>query len=602
MIETIKKEGITFRLIRADVGIKVYYLVFIKREKVWLDNEFAFSQSFDNREEAIKYIDRYYEILKNSETLNTNFKKERKERMLKKNIERNFKDSICAIEISNQNELEEFKIFLGMNNIFTKDGGIASQINCSSYPVIFYMNSTSVPRYVDTASREYLLGYMYNIFKYSEACEIQEQQMNFFGGEDAHNVRQPDKELIADPMEDTTIEADAKIVKNELSLNEAFNSIVVGEVVPAEIKGYSIEAKDTIIKEVSKYKNTVVTADNYNDLEKETLKGLRAKQKDIESARAKFKKKALEKVDVYVADMTEIANTLKDVISSLKTNIDVFVTEENKRVKEALYNEIINPILDISIEKGIIDEQTRTMFEFNDRWLNKSARTSTGNLTKKTSDEINAELNRLAEMYSQKQKDIATIKSTVENLAIAHGVDKETLKADTYLDLYKNGYSMPQVQQRINDDLANIKKAFEREKEKARIEAENKQREAVQGVNAQQAQNNVAEEKIAESDFQEEMFNLVDEKIDAQTGEKISEVVAVGNSKQIKVKIDENKVSTNTYEYVYCFSGNLQSMVTFNRVIKLLTKMFGFKAERILQVKSSEHRKLIDEFKEKVGK
>ena len=571
MIETIKKEGITFRLIHADVGIKVYYLVFIKREKVWLDNEFAFSQSFDNREEAIKYIDRYYEILKNSETLNTNFKKERKERMLKKNIERNFKDSICAIEISNQNELEEFKIFLGMNNIFTKDGGIASQINCSSYPVIFYMNSTSVPKYVDTASREYLLGYMYNIFKYSEACEIQEQQMNFFGGEDAHNVRQPDKELIADPMEDTTIEADAKIVKNELSLNEAFNSIVVGEVVPAEIKGYSIEAKDTIIKEVSKYKNTVVTADNYNDLEKETLKGLRAKQKDIESARAKFKKKALEKVDVYVADMTEIANTLKDVISSLKTNIDVFVTEENKRVKEALYNEIINPILDISIEKGIIDEQTKTMFEFNDRWLNKSARTSTGNLTKKTSDEINAELNRLAEMYSQKQKDIATIKSTVENLAIAHGVDKETLKADTYLDLYKNGYSMPQVQQRINDDLANIKKAFEREKEKARIEAEKKQREAVQSENIQQVQNNTVEETTSQT--------AVNNKYMVHVDEKTGEVFGLSNDKEIIInKVKETGID---WEFTYHFSGDYGAIKMFSNMLKILTKISNFKYERI---------------------
>lgn len=520
--------------------------------------------------------------------------------MLLANVRNEFLGCTSAIVVHNEQELESMKNFMSIENLYTKEGNIARQVTCSNFPTVFYRDIEGM--YIDHADEEYLRNMNYRIYNFVDVQEQSSQQMNFFGGEDAPNVRQPDKELMADPMEDTTIEADAKVVENELSLNEAFNRVVVGEVVPAEIKGYSIEAKDTIIKEISKYKNTVVTSDNYSDLEKETLKDLRAKQKDVESARAKFKKKALEKVDVYVADMTEIANTLKDVISALKTNIDVFVTEENKRVKDALYSETIDPTLDIMVKNGIIDEQTRTMFEFNDRWLNKSARTSTGNLTKKTSDEINVELNRLAEMYAQKQKDIETIKSTVENLAIAHGVDKETLKADTYLDLYKNGYSMPQVQQRINDDLANIKNAIEREKEKARIEAENKQREAVQGVNAQQVQNNIVEEKIAESDFQEEMFNLVDEKIDAQTGEKISEVVAVGNSKQIKVKIDENKVSTNTYEYVYCFSGNLQSMVTFNRVIKLLTKMFGFKAERILQVKSSEHRKLIDEFKEKVGK
>lgn len=511
--------------------------------------------------------------------------------MLKEKIKKDFLDSKCAVSIQNENELEEFKVFLGVSNIFTKDGMIASQLKCTGYPTIFYINPTGAPRYLDTASREYLEDYLYRVWPYSEAK--QPEQMNFFGEETAPGIKQPDESLLNDdPMADEPIETEAKVVENELSLNEAFNSIVVGEVVPAEITGYSSEVKDIIINEVSKYKNTVVTVDNYSDLEKETLKDLRGKQKDIESARAKFKKKALEKVDVYVADMTEIANTLKDVIQTLKGNIDVFVEEENKRIKNDLLSEFINPTLDIMVANGAIDEKTRAEFQFNDRWLNKSARTSTGNLTKKTTDEINDELNRLAEMYAQKQKDIATIKSTIDMLVARDNIDKNVLKVDTYIELYNSGYDLPTIQQRINDDEANIKSAIEREKEKARVEAENKQRGDIQSENVQ----HMTEEKIAESgpQSQNEMFNVIDDK----TGE----VVAVGNSQQIKVKIGGNKAVTNTYEYIYCFNGNLQSMVTFNRVIKLLAKMFGFKAEKILQIKSDEQRKLVNEFKEKVGK
>lgn len=575
MIETIKKEGITFRLIHADVGIKVYYLVFIKREKIWLGNEFAFSQSFDNREEAIKYIDRYYEISKNSEaiTLETlTLRKRENRKMLKKKIERDFMDSICAIEISDQNELEEFKNFLGVSNIFTKDGGIASQIKCT-FPTIFYMNSTVVPKYLDTASREYLEKYMYRVYKYSEACEVQEQQMNFFGGEDAFGIKQPDESL----LNDTSIEADVKIVENELSLNEAFNSIVVGEVVPAEITGYSSEVKDIIINEVSKYKNTVVTADNYNDLEKETLKDLRGKQKDIESARAKFKKKALEKVDVYVADMTEIINTLKDVISTVKGNVEVFVDEENKRIKNTLLNEFINPTLDIMLANGVVDEKTRAEFQFNDRWLNKSARTSTGNLTKKTTDEINAELNRLAEMYAQKQRDIETIKSTVENLANAHGVDKEALKADTYIDLYNSGFDMPKVQQRINIDLENIKRAVEREKEKARVEIENKHKEAIQSENTQQVQNTVIEENHSQTVETEEKKKYM-QHVDEKTGEVIGE----SNNDELALKIVDTpeQLKDKTYTYTYEFSGDYGAIKTFSNILKILEKISNFKYVR----------------------
>lgn len=489
--------------------------------------------------------------------------------MMLSNIRNEFLGCMGAITVQNTYEFEEMKQFMGIEGLFTKEGNIAQQMSCSKFPTTIYRDTEGM--YVDCADDEYLKSMHYNIYDFDKVKGQSNEQLNFFGDETAPGIKQPDKSLLNDPMEDIPMEADVKVVENCLSLNEAFNSIVVGEVVPAEITGYSSEVKDIIINEVSKYKNTVVTVDNYSDLEKETLKDLRGKQKDIESARAKFKKKALEKVDVYVADMTEIANTLKDVIQTLKGNIDVFVEEENKRIKNDLLSEFINPTLDIMVANGAIDEKTRAEFQLNDRWLNKSARTSTGNLTTKTTDEINDELNRLAEMYAQKQKDIVTIKSTVENLADAHGVDKEALKADTYIDLYNSGFDMPQVQQRINIDLENIKRAVEREKEKARVEVENKHKEAIQSENTQQVQNNVAEETHIQKAENDKYMSHADEK----TGE----VFGLSNAEELILKRinTPEQLKDKTYTYTYEFSGDFGAIKTFSNILKILSKISNFK-------------------------
>lgn len=493
--------------------------------------------------------------------------------MIKERIKKDFLDSLCAIQIQNEKELEEFKIFLGASNLFTKDGKIASQIHCIDYPVIFYMNATGVPKYLDTAAREYLEKYMYRVYDYGEIVEP--DQMNFFGDDTAPMIRQPDKSLLNDdPMSDGPIDADVKVVENELSLDEIFSHVVVGNIAPARCDGELLEYKDLMIERVKKYENIVVTQDNYKELKTEISSKFNEKITKLKADRARFNKEVKQFTEPYSKAFTEIINAIEAVKESLNENIKVFEDEEADRAKKKLYDETINPTLDIMIKNGIIDEKTREKFTFNDRWTNKSARTSTGNLTKKTTDEINAELNRLAEMYAQGMKDIETIRSTVENLAIAHGVDKEALKADTYVDLYRSGFDMPQIQQKINSDLDNIKKAIEREKEKARIEAERKQREALQSQTVQQAQNTIAEENTVENASQKEIQTLIDEK----TGE----VVAFAKDKKISVKriATPEQLKDKTYTYIYEFSGDFGAIKTFSNMLKILSQVSNFKYTR----------------------
>lgn len=492
--------------------------------------------------------------------------------MLSNNVRNEFLGCMSAITVHNTYEFEGMKQFMGIEGLFTKEGNIAQQMNCSKFPATIYRDTEGM--YVNCAEAEYLRSMHYNIYDYDRVQEKAGEQLNFFGDETSSVIRQPDESLMADPLGEEPIEAEAKIVENELTLDEVFKYVEIGTVTPAKCEGQLLEYKDKIIDFVGKYENIVVTKDNYAELKNDVFGKFNGKISDLKSQRARFNNEVKQFTDPYSKAFSEIINALEKVKGSLGQDIKVFEDEEKLKIKNKLLDETINPTLDIMASNGIIDDKTRAEFQFNDKWTNASARTKTGNLTKKTTDEINAELNRLSEMYAQKQKDIETIKSTVSNLASAHGVDEEALKADTYIDLYNRGVDMPGVQQRINADLENIKRAVEREKEKARIEAEKKQREALQRENVKSVQNTMTEEKVPENSSQEEMFNLVDEK----TGE----VVAVANTNKIVAKrIDTpEQLKDKTYTYVYEFSGDFGAIKTFSNMLKILSKISNFKYAR----------------------
>lgn len=496
--------------------------------------------------------------------------------MLLPNIRNEFLGCTTAINIKNNEQLEEFKHFLGVENLYTKDGRTASSITCTQLPMTFYRDSVGM--YIDYTSEVKVRALNYKVCNYENAIKIetQPQQMNFFGGEEAPGIKRPDESLLADdPMSDGPIEAEAKVVEDELSLDVILDYATVGTITPAECDGLILENKDKVIDFVKKYDNIVVTKENYNELKEDVVAKFKDKIKALKEENTRFNKEVTKNVKPFSEANLEVRKAIESVLNPLVEHIEEFEKEEIEKRKNKLFDETIKPTLDIMVANGIIDEETRKEFSFNPKWTNASARTKTGNLTKKTTDEINAELNRLGEMYAQKQRDIETIKSTVETLATAHNVDKEALKADTYIDLYNRGVDMPNVQQRINADLENTKRAVERAKEKTRIKAEQKQRETQRAQNVQQVQNTMKEEKTIESNYQqEEVFNLADE----NTGE----VVAMANGNKIVAKrIDTpDQLKDKTYTYTYEFSGDFGAIKTFSNVLKILSKISNFKYTR----------------------
>ena len=135
------------------------------------------------------------------------------------------------------------------------------------------------------------------------------------------------------------------------------------------------------------------------------------------------------------------------------------------------------------------------------------------------------------------------------------------------VEIYEKGKTMPEIQQMLNEDIERLTKAMEKQIEKKAQELASKAQtlkdeEDVQG-----------EEKVSSN---QNIIPLMDEK----TGE----VVAKYNGRQI---LAEMAVAPAGYEgkdfsYTYSFSGPCAVIMTLNRFLKLLSKVFPqFKYESI---------------------
>lgn len=483
-------------------------------------------------------------------------------------VQNEFLGCTSAIVVDSQEQFLKLKEWMGIQNLFLQDGTPVTQLNTdvTNKRVAFYRDDIGMFVGYDHPAN---IGMNYSIKEFNEAFPEAEsyEQRSLFGGDDAASIRPPEDDLVADPMEDT-VETEVKEIQNELSLAETLNQLEVGTITPAKITGNVIEFKDTVINAISKYKNIVVTQDNFKELT-DTRADLNNKKKIITENRKNIKNAALEEVSKVYDAMTDIINTIDDVVGPLDSEIKGFEAKEKEALKQKMMETTINPTLDMLIKQDMLDEDTRKKFTFKPSWTNASSFTKTGNLTKKVTDEINAELNRIVEFYQQKQKDIETIKSTVNQLAIAHGLDAQ-LNADTYVELYKKGTSMPDVQQKINSDIKIIKKAVAKEADKKAQEIVSKQQ------TVQQEQNTEIMENGTQKQTNQSNITIL-------TDDKTGEVLAKGNDYQILAQITKTpeKFEGKTYEYTYSFSGSFGTIKTFSNILKLLSMMFkDFRYER----------------------
>lgn len=463
-----------------------------------------------------------------------------------------FLGSMSAIVIETQAQFKKLKEFMGTKNLFLSDGTPATQLNLTvDKRIAFYRDELGMFVTYDHPAN---VGCNYSLKEFNQAFE---EQTTLFGDNSTGIMQKPSEELIADEP----IDAETKEIKNEVSLSETLNQLEIGEIQPATVTGNVVQFKDTVIRAINKYKGIVVTKDNFQELTS-TRADLNSKKTVITENRKNMKKEAMKNVDIVYDAMGEIVKAINGVVDPLNADIKKFEDEEKKIIKQDMLNKTINPMLQMLIKNNMIDEPISKKFEFDMSWTNKGAFTSKGELTKKTKDAISAEMERLTNLFTQQENDIATIESTVKQLTIAHKLEAE-LKADTYIELYKKGTSMPAVQERMNQDIAIIKKTVDAAVEKKTQNIQSQQQTS-QGNQQVENTKNVAETKENQSDA----VILSDEK----TGE----VLAKGDSQKLMALVTQTpeKHQGKTFEYTYSFSGSFGAIKTFSNILKLLSMMF----------------------------
>lgn len=483
-------------------------------------------------------------------------------------VQNEFLGCTSAIAVDSQEQFMKLREWMAIQNLFLQDGTPVTQLNVdvTDKRVAFYRDDLGMFVGHDHPAN---IGMNYSIKEFKEAFPDTEnyEQRSLFGGDEVASIRPPEDDLIVDPMGEDVIDQEVKEVQNELSLVEALNKLEVGSVTPATIAGNVVEFKEVVINAISRYKNIVVNQDNFKELTK-TRAELNSKKSAISKNKKSIENEALKEVKKVSDAMTDIIKAIDNVIKPLDNEIKDFESKEKEALKQKLMEKTINPTLDMLLKQKMLDEDTRKEFSFKPAWTNASSFTKTGNLTKKVTDEINAELNRTVELYSQKQKDIETIKSTVEQLALAHKLNAQ-LNADTYISLYQKGSSMPEVQQRINQDVEMIKNAIQKEVNKKAQETVSNQQK-VKELQNHQTNENVSQAKEKQSN------------VTVLTDEKTGEIVAKGNNHQILANIVETpeRSKEKEYKYIYTFSGSFGAIKTFSNFLKLLSMLFAdFKYE-----------------------
>lgn len=475
--------------------------------------------------------------------------------MERNNVQSEFLGCMSAIVIETQAQFEKLKEFMGIKNLFLSDGTPVTQLNLNiDKRIAFYRDELGMFVAYDHPAN---VGCNYSLKEFNQAFE---EQLNLFGDNSTGVIRQPDETLISDDP----IEAETKEIKNEVSLSETLNQLEIGSVTPATVTGNIIEFKDTVIKAINKYKGIVVTKDNFLDLTT-TRADLNNKKAVITENRKNMKKEAMKNVDIVYNAMGEIVKAIESIVEPLNADIKKFEDEEKKVVKQDMIDKTINPMLQMLIKNNMIDEPISKKFQFDMSWTNKGAFTSKGELTKKTKDAISAEMERLTNLFTQQENDIATIESTVKQLSLAHKLDAE-LNADTYIELYKKGTPMPAVQERMNQDIEVVKKTVDAAVEKKTQNIQSQQQTSQGGQHVENIQN-VADTK----------------NVTILSDEKTGEVLAKADNQKLMALVvsTPEKHQGKTFEYTYSFSGSFGAIKTFSNILKLLSMMFkDFKYER----------------------
>ena len=286
--------------------------------------------------------------------------------------------------------------------------------------------------------------------------------------------------------------------------------------------------------------------------------------------------------DSYMSAFEDFSKKTDMVIDALETtakeindNVNVYV-EQKKDADRKEKTAKIEELKAVLIDKDMLSKEFADKFVFDERWLNVSCS------NKKFMEEVDKQFQELIEQQNIEKQNAAMVESTIVNTCNLAGIDEKLVKRDKYLILLKAGQSLAEITKMITDDINALKN----------------QKEAI--VEAQKREDALREERFkkqqeeAEKRHQEELKQVSGNNLAAAPNtnatvlvdEKTGEVYAKANDKAITVAIQEAPAKVpedKIFAYTYRFEGNCKAILTFNKCLKALSKVF--KSFKYMEVK-----------------
>lgn len=325
-----------------------------------------------------------------------------------------------------------------------------------------------------------------------------------------------------------------------------------------------IEAKANVVVDENNYKTFIAKGTGLVPNLRKYAKGLRDEKKKIK--------------DAYMASFDEFSNNVDSVINALETTakkIDDEVKHFTDQQKEALRKsreDEINKLKEVLIENKMISADYANKFIFDEKWLNASCS------MKRFKEEVEAQFNSLIEKEKLDKQNIELLETTIINTCSIAGIDDSLVKRDKYKTLIKIGQNLGEVTKMITDDINTLKKQKE-----ALLAQQKKDAETI----------NLEAEKIAQGASLHVSLGVPTAQPDIKavvtmpvTDDKTGEVIGHVSDEQVTVKVQTPPPSVpedKIFSYTYTFEGNCRAVLTFNKCLKALSKVF--KSFKYMEVK-----------------
>lgn len=384
------------------------------------------------------------------------------------------------------------------------------------------------------------------------------------------------KQLALDKVDDQAIlEANATVIEEVDDVNESNMTLVVTDKPENSTIPSNIDELVALIPTIEAKANVVVTAENYKSF---TAKGtgivpeLRKYAKNIKDEKKKLKDSYMKSFDEFSKKVDLVVNALETTAKTIANNVDIY---EQQRKDEARKEKMakIEELKAVLVDKGMLSKEFADKFAFDERWLNISCS------NKKFMEEVDKQFQDLIEQEKAEKQNLEMIENTIVNTCQIAGVDEKLINRNKYQLLVKAGQNLGDITKMITDEVNALKQ----------------QKEAM--VEAQKREDALKEERFkkqqeeAEKRHQEELKQVqntapADVTVNVFADERTGEVYAKATDKNITVAIQEAPAKVpedKIFAYTYRFEGNCKAILTFNKCLKALSKVF--KSFKYMEVK-----------------